>query len=144
MSREVRERVLVDSTIYIGLLRRGIDPIQTLGQWIGSGDLAVCGVVRMEVLRGLRDGKVRREIADFLDTQVQLATRERFWREATDLAWRLDRKGRVLPVTDILIASLALAAQASVLSDDGHFAMVPGLQVQHPGEVLPEWLPMPQ
>lgn len=30
--------VLVDSNVYIGLLRRSMDPVKVLGDWIGEGD----------------------------------------------------------------------------------------------------------
>ena len=46
--------VLVDSNVYIGLLRRGFDPVAVLGPWAGSTDVATCGMVRLEVERGLR------------------------------------------------------------------------------------------
>jgi hypothetical protein len=43
--------MLVDSTIYIDLLRRGEDVRYVLRSSLLSGQLFVCGVVRVEVLR---------------------------------------------------------------------------------------------
>jgi predicted nucleic acid-binding protein len=55
--------VLVDSNVYIGLLRRGLDPVEILGGWIGDGDLATCGMVRLEVERGLKVERIRRRVS---------------------------------------------------------------------------------
>ncbi len=41
----------------------------------------------------------------------------------------LDRRGAVLPVTDLLIAACALRAGATIVSSDEHFRQVPDLPV---------------
>ncbi len=53
----------------------------------------------------------------------------RVWQETERLAYQLDRAGSVLPLTDIIIATCALHARATLLTNDAHFAMVPQLQV---------------
>ena len=63
--------VLVDSNIYIGLLRSGLDPAEILGNWIGAGDLATCGMIRLEVERGLRIEKIRHRMAAFFDVLIK-------------------------------------------------------------------------
>lgn len=131
--------VLVDSNVYIGLLRRGIDPVVALGDWIGSGDLAICGMVRMEVERGLRVEKIRKRLSAFFDVLINVPTSNMIWEKATETAWLLGRKGITLPAQDILIAESAAAIGAVVLTDDGHFARLPGVRVMLPGEHLRDW-----
>ena len=46
--------VLVDSSYYITLLRTGRDPLLALALTAETRDLAICGVVRCEVGRGLK------------------------------------------------------------------------------------------
>lgn len=131
--------VLVDSNVYIGLLRRGVDPVVALGDWIGSGDLAICGMVRMEVERGLRVEKIRKSLSAFFDVLINVPTSNKIWEEATETAWLLGRKGITLPAQDILIAECAAAIGAAVLTDDSHFVRIPGARVLSPGEHLPGW-----
>jgi predicted nucleic acid-binding protein len=131
--------VLVDSNVYIGLLRRRVDPVKCLGQWIGHNDLATCGMVRLEVERGIRVPKVRRILGDFFDVMRHVPTTEKIWASAADLAWKLDRQGITLPAQDLLIASCALNIGAAVLSDDAHFLQVPELTVLRPSEELEVW-----
>ena len=131
--------VLVDSNVFIGLLRRGVDPVGELGAWSGGADLATCGMVRLEVERGLRAGRVRERLAAFLDVLVMIPTGNKVWTRATEIAWSLDRRGVTLPAQDCLIAACALAGGALVLTDDRHFDRIPGLRVLRPADELASW-----
>ncbi|MCL4177263.1 MAG: PIN domain-containing protein [Verrucomicrobia bacterium] len=121
--------ILVDSTHYISLLRKGLDPRYKLAGWAASGRLHGCGVIRAEVLRGCRHPDVKADLCAFFDLLPESVLDPNFWREVSELAWRLDRKGTVLPLTDLVIATIATRLNAAVISTDPHFHAVPGLQV---------------
>ncbi len=131
--------VLVDSNVYIGLLRRRADPVTVLGNWIGDGDLVTCGMVRLEVERGLRTPKLRSHLSGFFDVMRYGQTSNKIWEEAADVSWQLDRKGRTLPAQDILIAVIARSMNSVILTDDAHFDNIPQLIVVRPDKVLPKW-----
>lgn len=121
--------VLVDSNIFIALLRLGLKPAVAIGRWAEGRDLATCGMVRVEVIRGILTKRARRETEAFLNVMLNVPMDNRLWEEATELAWQLDRKGIVLPAQDILIAASARRLGADVLTDDAHFRLIPGLRV---------------
>lgn len=131
--------VLVDSNVYIGLLRRGLDPVEILGGWIGNGDLATCGMIRLEVERGLKIEKIRRRVGGFFDVLINVPTTNKIWELATGTAWTLGRSGITLPAQDILIATCAREIGAAVLTDDKHFDEFPGLQIFKPAEEFEGW-----
>lgn len=139
MANENPSGVLVDSNVFIGLLRRGVDPVETLGAWAGTTDLATCGMVRVEVLRGLKVPALRRWISGFMDVMIHVPTTNKVWEDAASLAWQLDRRGRVLPAQDILIAVCAFRIGAAVLTDDAHFKDIPNLPILRPSEQLDAW-----
>jgi predicted nucleic acid-binding protein len=122
--------MLVDSTIYIDLLRRGEDIPYVLRSSLLSGPLFVCGVIRAEVLRGIRAIEMRNELSELFDLMVEIPTDARLWRKVTDLAWSLDRRGTILPLTNLVIASCALVVDTSVVTTDPHFSQIPGLTVK--------------
>jgi predicted nucleic acid-binding protein len=122
--------MLVDSTIYTDLLRRGEDIPFVLRASLLSGQLFVCGVIRAEVLRGIRAIEMRNELSELFDLMVEIPTDARLWRKVTDLAWNLDRRGTILPLTDLVIASCALVVDTSVVTTDPHFSQIPGLTVK--------------
>ncbi len=128
--------ILVDSNVYLDLLRAGRDPARVLGDWAGARDLAICGMIRLEVLRGIKSLKLRRALSGFMDVLVNVPSDARLWNDAGDLAWSLDRRGRTLPGSDLVIAASALRLGAAVLTSDAHFEGIDGLPVIAP---LPEW-----
>ncbi|MEO7933872.1 MAG: PIN domain-containing protein [Chthoniobacterales bacterium] len=110
-------------------MRKGLDPAETLTQTVSLTDLATCGMVRLEVLRGVKNPRVRDKLSSFFDVLQNVPTDNRLWEEAASLAWKLDRVGRVLPAQDILIAASAMRVGAVVLTADAHFQNIPGLRV---------------
>lgn len=121
--------VLVDSSYYIHLCRLGRDPLQTLTLAAVDCDLAICGVVRCEVGRGIRQPALHEKFRAAWDVMLNVPTDNRLWRSVEEMAWRLDRQGVTLPLTDIIIGCSALRIGAMVLTFDGHFEQIPGLRV---------------
>lgn len=127
---------MVDSNVYIDLLRASRDPIKVIGGWSGSRNLATCGMIRMEVLRGIKATRSYQSLSIFMDVMINVRTSDSFWDEATALAWALDRKGQVIPAQDIIIAACAMRLGAAILTSDAHFHVISGLEVIAPPE---EW-----
>lgn len=120
--------VLVDSSYYIGLLREGRDPLRALALAAATRDLAVCGLIRCEVGRGLRQARVLNRFQAFWDSMINIPLDYALWNSALQLAWRLDRRGIVLPLSDVIIACAAIRIDAVVLNRDSHFGQIPGLR----------------
>lgn len=121
--------VLIDSNFYIDHLRAGRNPFRELAAVGEEWELFTCGMVMLEVLRGVRD---RAQLAKFeasFSLMNFLPTTNPVWAKAQQLAWHLDRQGITIPAQDHLIAACALRAGIAVLTADGHFQHVPGLTV---------------
>ena len=130
--------VLVDSNVYIGLLRAKKDVVATLYQWeeLYGVNLVICGMVRLEVLRGMKSLKAFQSISSLMDVMINVPADNRLWTEATELGWNLDRNGGTIPGADIVIAASALRSGSIVMTSDAHFSKIEGLQVIAPP---PEW-----
>jgi len=122
--------LLVDSVFYIQQQKAGVDIWHQLVPFLQSGELYGCGIVRVEVLRGIRNPSLKRDLEDFFDILPEIPTDISLWREATDLAWSLDRKGHVLPLTDLVIGCCALRVDAVLITVDSHFRNIPRLKVR--------------
>ena len=123
--------VLADSSYYISLLRQGQDPLRALALAAATRDLAICGVIRCEVGRALRPERVRQRFREFWDVMINVPSDNRLWEAVEQTAWELDREGKVLPLTDLIIACSARRIGAAVLTYDQHFSRIPGLRVIH-------------
>jgi predicted nucleic acid-binding protein len=122
--------ILVDSTVWIEWLRTRVEPHRILAPWIQTRAAAICGVVRVEVLRGVICAEQKARLEDLFDLLDDIPTDARAWVEATNLAWQLDRRGLVIPLSDLVIATCARRVQATVVTTDRHFSHIPGLAVR--------------
>jgi len=121
--------VLVDSSYYISRLRAGVDPFEEFSLVEDEVDFFVCGVVKVEVLRGLKLPKAHARFSAIFDTMLYVPTSNAIWERAARLAWEIDRRGGFVQVPDLLIATCALDVDAAVLTHDSDFRRVPGLRV---------------
>jgi hypothetical protein len=121
--------LLVDSCIFITLLKTRRDPGQELLGRLDLEDLATCGMVRLEVIRGLATPRARQGMEAFFDVMQNVPTDNKLWEEACELGWSVTRKGHNLPAQDLIIAACAIRADAAVLTSDRHFDVIPGVRV---------------
>ena len=120
--------VLADSSFYIRLLRERQDPLRALALAAAARDLATCGVVRCEVGRALSQPEVLKRFRACWDVMVNVPTDNHLWDEVERTLWKLDRRGRVFPLTDVVIACCAMRVGAVVLTFDRHFSEIPGVR----------------
>lgn len=124
--------VMVDSNVLIDLIRHNGDPAPHLLCWAGNRKLVTCGMVRVEVLRGIISPKAHRSTSMFFDAMINVPTTDLLWHEAAELAWELDCKGIVIPGADVVIAACALRIGSAILTTDRHFDRIDGLEVLIP------------
>ena len=122
--------ILVDSCVFISMLRSGRDPALELAPLSRQNDPATCGVVRCEVLRGMRTDKSRQAMKQYLDCLLYIPSSNPIWEDAEELLWSLDRKGYPIPLADAVIAACARKAGATVLTFNKHFCHIPGLTIR--------------
>jgi len=123
------ELVLPDSSFYIQRARNRIDPFMELAGYTDQWEFATCGMVVLEVCRGLRDVTLLQRARDRFAVMLCVATGSSTWERSVELAWALDRRGMVIPTPDLLIAACALQAGAAVLTTDAHFREIPRLRI---------------
>jgi predicted nucleic acid-binding protein len=113
--------ILVDSGVLIDFLRTK-DP--KLGALFRARPVAVCGVVRTEILRGARGSSDRQKLILFLRPFLHVATPETVWDLAGDNLASLRTVGLTIPMSDALIATLGIANDLEVWARDPHFPMI--------------------
>lgn len=113
--------LIVDSAVIIDLMRDGKDPRQELLPHLRACELYNCGVVRAEVLRGMKMPRLKSEMEAFFDIIPEVMCDAKMWRQVSDLGWKLGRKGKWPPLTDLLIAACAMRVGATLVSPDRHF-----------------------
>jgi len=121
--------VLADSSFCIRAGREFGDPFGFFTLYSNSHEFATCGMVMVEVLRGVKDLGVMEAWRKEFHSLIYLPTSESTWDVARKIAWSLERAGQRLGTPDIVIAACAREAGAAVLTLDKRFAEIPGLRV---------------
>lgn len=120
--------VLVDSSVWIDFLRRGLSPeSRELSHLIGSEeDIATCGLVRQEVLQGIRDDSTLVQVRTLLDQVHYLGLEEPVsFDEAAEIYRKIRRRGQTLrSPADCLIAAVAIRYRVPLLHRDRDFITI--------------------
>ena len=128
-----RAPVVVDTSVWIPFLEGGGGPeVVSLRKLIRADRAAITGQIVAEILqgaRGARDGaRLRSALGGVHFLQLGRAEHER----AGELSAALRRAGRMIPLSDALVATAALTYGLPLLAADDDFDAVPGL-VRHAG-----------
>jgi len=117
-------RYLVDTSAWLDALqprpeRSGVrERVRTL---LAADQVVLTGVVRAEILRGTRDEVEYTRLAAMLDAIERLPSTEADWDDAGRVGFRLRRAGRTANLPDLVIASVALRHDVTVLHSDSDF-----------------------
>ena len=88
---------------------------------------AVCEIVTLEVLRGVRSQKEYGQLyADFAALPTLRLT-DIVWERSYKVGFKLRRAGINVPLTDILIATVASHYNCPLLHRDKHFPLIKGV-----------------
>src|SRR5262245_18579141 len=118
--------VLVDTSVWIDFLRssRSSDESQILASLIKQEeDVAICGVIRQEILQGIRDDLTARRVRYLLNQVDYLPLKEpEIFDEAAEIYRTLRARGATLrSPADCLIAAVAIRSNVPILHRDRDF-----------------------
>jgi predicted nucleic acid-binding protein len=123
------EWVFVDTCIWAAFFDKpGSREKAAVDDLLDSDRVGLVGPILAEVLIGFR----RKDQADWVASRLRMAhyveANWNDWRAAADLGRDLAGKGNKLPLTDLLVASVAKRCQAWIYSTDPHFDVIPELK----------------
>ncbi len=125
----ISSNLLIDSSVFIRWTRQRKNPAAILKPHILAGNIQTCGVVKAEVLRGAKFQAGKEETLKLFGAMEDIPITAKVWDAVAELAWLLERRGRRIQLTDVIIAVCALEADIPLVTHDSDFAVVPGLTV---------------
>ena len=117
---------LVDTSACILALRKDFlpDVKDRVEYLLKENAIITTGMIKLELLGGTKREKEFQLLKMRLDALDMVETNTTLWENSYGLAFKLRRKGITVPYTDILIASSALMADATVVHADSHFDLI--------------------
>jgi tRNA(fMet)-specific endonuclease VapC len=127
-------RYLLDTNVWIHYLKSFGSRVETRLRQTSASEIAVCSIVRAELLHGARKygnreeriARVERTLAPFTSLPFDDLAAARYAEVRDDLECR----GQTIGPHDLLIAAIALVHRLIVVSNNTEFNRVLGLQVE--------------
>ncbi len=116
---------LIDSSAWVEYLRpKGLPQIRERVREVLQREEAIsCGIVTVEILRGAKNEKDFQSLYDSLSSLPQIPIDEAVIERASRWGFLLDRRGKPVSTTDLLIASAAYK-RARILHADSDFERI--------------------
>ncbi len=116
--------ILIDTSVLVDYAR-GRDA--KLAALVPLLPLALCGVVRAELLAGARDPRHRANLLALLNAFPSLPTTDSIWDTVGDNLNALRAGGVTIPFADTVIATVAIVNDIELWTRDAHFTLVQGV-----------------
>lgn len=120
---------IADTSVWVEFFKaRSVtgDRLETL---LMEDSVWVCGIVLFELMQGVKSSGEKFRISDALSNLRYAEMSKTLWQKAGDLAASLKKEGKSLPLSDIVIAAIALEYDLAVFTTDKHFGQIPGLKL---------------
>jgi tRNA(fMet)-specific endonuclease VapC len=115
--------LLIDTSAWIDFFRGKQNAVtDTVQLALQLGQARLCGLVKAELLQGVKTKKEKQQLSILFDAVESLPTHELDWEVAGNTLQALRESGITLPLTDALIAAIAIRHKAQVLTLDHHFS----------------------
>ncbi len=123
---------LLDTTVIIDYLRGREKAVKLLNKLSSEGALLGCCPINIiEVYTGMRE-KEREVTEEFLDSLEYYELTKEIKKQAGEYKRSYRRKGITLSLPDVAIASIAIANDLILLSDNSKHYPMPELKLQEP------------
>lgn len=122
MSAALAGCLLIDTCGWIDFLRPGDGALADPVERALADDLALmCSVSQAELLQGVKGQKEQRQLELLFDQVSLIDVEPADWFSAGRALQLLRGKGFQIPLTDALIAAVAIRLGVPILTSDGHF-----------------------
>jgi len=132
--------ILVDTSVWVTALRAARSPriplppeALELARVVELDEVAITDFVTAEVLQGAIDEAEYEELADKLDAVHFFHATEETWLRAARRSFELMKRGLPTPLSDLVIAEVAMEYGLAVYTLDEHFERVDGLKLHKVG-----------
>ena len=118
--------MLIDTSVWILALRKSPQPAvkDEVARLLAENRVAIVPLIRLELLGGTKSLNEFNRLKGRLSALHQIPADEANWETAIQLAFKLRQQGKIIPYTDIIIASSAIINNFTLLHCDKHFDLM--------------------
>jgi predicted nucleic acid-binding protein len=129
--------ILIDTCIWIDYFRKTTNnTAQTVEQILLNERVFICGPILYEIIRGIKTSKEKDAFIEAIKAVNHIEMTRELWFKAGELSLELKNSGKIIPFSDMIIATIALQNNLSVFTYDTHFQLIPGLELYASSPVI--------
>ena len=113
--------ILVDTNVIIDFWDKPTEEVKNI---LEENDIAICGVIKTELLRGSNSEKQFSQMEEALNDFTYLSFYEKDWISLARQFITLKKNGLVVPFQDAMIAYIAIKNNCEVWTNDKHFKLM--------------------
>ena len=121
--------ILIDTTVWIEYFRTCSKTGDALEALIKEGSVWLCGIVLLEILQGVKTAEEKSKISEILSDLPYIEMSKSLWQSASEISASLRKNGLNIPLSDILIAAIAIRNKSPVFTLDKHFEQIPDVKI---------------
>ncbi len=122
--------IVVDSNVWIDYLRRtNSDAGRRLDLFLERGEVLLTGVVLAEILQGASGERDHERLEAALEAATYVEVGRAAWVRAGRLSRELRGSGQAIPLTDLIVAAVALEGNHELFTFDPDFQRIRGLRL---------------
>jgi len=121
--------VLIDTSVWVDFFRGRANIVKPVKMLIVSNQAVLCGVVISEIVQGIKAVKEQQIVKEAFRGIPYIEMDRTCWEEAGNIALKLRERGKIVPLTDIVMATLAIHNELEIFTFDKHFELISGVQL---------------
>ena len=122
--------IIVDTCVWIEFFRKPESDVTIhLKALLKEHKVTMVGMIMSEILQGIKARKEAGLVKESLKKLPYLEMTRDNWVAAGQMSADLRRKGIIIPLSDLIIATLAISGGSEIFTIDSHFKQVPGLKL---------------
>ncbi|MBP2071253.1 type II toxin-antitoxin system VapC family toxin [Thermoanaerobacterium butyriciformans] len=120
----MKDKILVDTSVWIEYFRDKREIVEIIDDMLLQDRIYITGLIIAELLQGVKTEKERGMLERYIDSIPTVSCDDKDWIGVGKLSFKLRRDGKTIPMSDVLIAYLAIKNDMMIFSFDKHFKMI--------------------
>jgi len=122
-------KVIVDTSIWIQYFKNNKKYVTFIEDNLNLDNILITGLIISELLHGVKNEKEYMLLLNSISAVPCAECIYQDWLKTGEILFRLKKRGKTIPLSDALIAAIALRYGASVFTLDSHFKLIPQIKL---------------
>jgi predicted nucleic acid-binding protein len=118
------QKILVDTSIWVEYFKNNKKYVPVIEKNLNLENILITGPIISELLHGVKGSKGYQMLSSSISAVPYIECIYEDWMETGKVLYMLREKGVSIPLTDVLIATIAIRGKALVLTQDRHFKYI--------------------